>query len=98
MQCPKCQFENREGAIFCIECGTKLEINCSKCNHLNPPASKFCEECGKKYQVDPSNIKGKAASFKCHICEHVILVLKKQLMNTWKQKQLLLSRRQLIKL
>ena len=39
----------------------------------------ICEECGKKYRVDPSNIKGKAASFKCHICEHVILVLKKQL-------------------
>jgi len=39
----------------------------------------ICEECGKKYRVDPSKIKGKAASFKCHICEHVILVLKKRL-------------------
>jgi predicted Zn finger-like uncharacterized protein len=39
----------------------------------------ICEECGKKYQVDPSNIKGKAASFKCHICRHVIMVLKAQL-------------------
>jgi len=46
MKCPECQFDNREGAKFCIDCGTKLEINCSKCNHLNPPASKFCEECG----------------------------------------------------
>ena len=36
----------------------------------------ICEECGKKYRVDPSKIKGKAASFKCHVCRHVIIVLK----------------------
>ena len=46
MKCPECRFDNREGAKFCIECGTKLEIHCSKCSHLNPPGSKFCEECG----------------------------------------------------
>ena len=51
MRCPKCQFENREGAKFCIECGTNLEINCSKCSHLNPPESKFCEECGSKLSL-----------------------------------------------
>ena len=36
----------------------------------------ICEECGKKYRVDPSKINGKAASFKCHDCGHVIMVLK----------------------
>jgi predicted Zn finger-like uncharacterized protein len=36
----------------------------------------ICEECGKKYRVDPSKINGKAASFKCHVCGHVIMVLK----------------------
>ena len=51
MQCPHCQFDNREGAKFCIECGNKLEINCSKCSHLNPPSSKFCEECGSKLNL-----------------------------------------------
>ena len=51
MRCPECQFDNREGAMFCIECGTKLEINCSKCNHVNPPASKFCEACGTKLNL-----------------------------------------------
>ena len=24
MKCPKCQFENPEGAKFCIECGHKF--------------------------------------------------------------------------
>jgi class 3 adenylate cyclase/tetratricopeptide (TPR) repeat protein len=53
MKCPGCQFDNREGAKFCIECGKKLEIDCSNCNHLNPPASKFCEECGAKLNLHP---------------------------------------------
>jgi len=35
-----------------------------------------CKECGKKYRVDFSKIKGKAASFKCHVCSHVIMVFK----------------------
>ena len=45
MQCRKWQFDNREGAKFCIENEAKLEINSLKCSYLNPPASKFCEMC-----------------------------------------------------
>ena len=36
----------------------------------------ICEECGKKYRIDPSKIKGKAASFKCRYCTHLIVVSK----------------------
>ena len=36
----------------------------------------ICEKCKKKYRVDPSKINGKAASFKCHACSHVIVVAK----------------------
>jgi predicted Zn finger-like uncharacterized protein len=36
----------------------------------------ICEECGKKYRVDLAKIKGKAASFKCQVCSHVIMVHK----------------------
>ena len=46
MKCPKCQFENREDAKFCNECGSKLEIACSSCGKINPLSSKFCNECG----------------------------------------------------
>ena len=46
MQCPKCQFENVDGAKFCNECGCKLEISCPECSKINPPGSKFCNECG----------------------------------------------------
>ncbi|UCE55250.1 MAG: AAA family ATPase, partial [Desulfobacterales bacterium] len=46
MKCPKCQFDNREGAKFCKECGVKLELTCPKCGTRHTPSSKFCDECG----------------------------------------------------
>ena len=46
MICPECQFENREGAKFCNECGHKFELICSECGATNRPGAKFCDECG----------------------------------------------------
>ena len=46
MKCPKCQFDNREGARFCGECGHKFEISCPECGTNNRAENKFCNECG----------------------------------------------------
>ena len=46
MKCPKCQFENRERAKFCKECGANLEATCSECGTVYELGSKFCDECG----------------------------------------------------
>ena len=46
MQCPECQFENREGAKFCNKCGHKFDLTCPECGQIDPPESKFCSECG----------------------------------------------------
>ncbi|MGD9081778.1 MAG: zinc ribbon domain-containing protein, partial [Desulfobacterales bacterium] len=51
MKCPKCQFENREGAKFCNECGSKFELTCPECGVTNRPGSKFCDECGSKLSL-----------------------------------------------
>jgi len=51
MKCPKCQFNNREEAKFCKECGNKLELACPQCGNMNPPGSKFCDECGHDLTV-----------------------------------------------
>jgi len=46
MKCPKCQFENREGAKFCKKCGNRLELECPSCGYPYQPDSTFCDECG----------------------------------------------------
>lgn len=48
MKCPKCQFENREGAKFCLECGEKLELDCHQCGKTFPISAKFCDACGQR--------------------------------------------------
>jgi class 3 adenylate cyclase len=48
MQCPECQFDNREGVKFCEECGAKLDLKCPRCYAKIPPGRKFCGECGHK--------------------------------------------------
>jgi class 3 adenylate cyclase/predicted ATPase len=47
MKCPKCQFDNREDAKFCKECGNKLELACPQCGNAYTPGTKFCDECGQ---------------------------------------------------
>jgi predicted Zn finger-like uncharacterized protein len=42
----------------------------------------ICEECGKKYRIDPDKIKGRAASFKCRACAHLIVVSKPKPVDT----------------
>ena len=59
MKCQKCQFENREEAIFCRKCGASLEqeIVCQDCGSPNPADSGFCEKCGHTLaepQIAPS--------------------------------------------
>ena len=48
MRCPKCQFDNREEAKFCEECGAKFELECPACNAIIPIGRKFCGDCGEK--------------------------------------------------
>jgi class 3 adenylate cyclase/tetratricopeptide (TPR) repeat protein len=51
MRCPECQFDNREGANFCNECGYKFELTCPECGTTNRVGSKFCDECGTKLSL-----------------------------------------------
>ena len=48
MKCPKCGYENREGAGFCGECGQSFVAakTCPQCRHANPQGNKFCDKCG----------------------------------------------------
>ncbi|HEA67070.1 MAG TPA: adenylate/guanylate cyclase domain-containing protein [Desulfobacterales bacterium] len=62
MKCPKCQFENREGAKFCLKCGEELKFKCPKCSKHLPNEAMFCDECGHKLTL-PSEPPTKDLSF-----------------------------------
>ena len=51
MKCPQCQFDNREEAKFCSECGQKLERACPACGNLIRLGAKFCDDCGHNLTV-----------------------------------------------
>ncbi|MFQ5895134.1 MAG: adenylate/guanylate cyclase domain-containing protein [Nitrospinota bacterium] len=46
MRCPACQHENREGALFCEQCGARLERACPHCGDAVRPGARFCDRCG----------------------------------------------------
>jgi len=57
MKCQKCEFENPDGAKFCIECASPMEFHCPNCGEITPASGKFCKECafdlGKPREVPP---------------------------------------------
>ena len=64
MNCPKCNKELRQGAKFCVFCGTKLAEQtvetppksnvCPKCNKELREGAKFCTACG--YKLESGNV------------------------------------------
>src|SRR6516225_9206880 len=47
MICTQCQSENSSDAIFCDQCGVRLETACPKCGEPNRQGAKFCRNCGQ---------------------------------------------------
>jgi class 3 adenylate cyclase len=47
MICPQCQRENLTDAIFCDQCGLRLETVCSHCGEPNRRGATFCRICGQ---------------------------------------------------
>ncbi len=47
MQCPQCQAQIPIDAVFCNECGSRLETACGSCGEANRLGSKFCKKCGQ---------------------------------------------------
>jgi hypothetical protein len=66
--CPQCKTKNPQNAIFCVNCGCKLDknlnIKCPSCGTENTNNAKFCVGCGEKInqetiKEEPKKIKPK---------------------------------------
>ena len=53
MKCPRCQHESPADAVFCQECGSRLEVPCPGCGTTNQLGAKFCKKCGQPVAVMP---------------------------------------------
>ena len=57
MTCPRCRHDNPGDAVFCQECGTRLETACPSCGTANQLGAKFCKKCGQRLsgpQAEPA--------------------------------------------
>ncbi|HIU59410.1 MAG TPA: zinc ribbon domain-containing protein, partial [Candidatus Scatosoma pullistercoris] len=46
--CPRCAFENKDGAKFCVKCGQALDKHCPKCDSVVEPDELYCHVCGTR--------------------------------------------------
>jgi class 3 adenylate cyclase len=46
VRCARCSADNRDGAAYCIECGSVLGELCPSCGGAVEPRARFCGACG----------------------------------------------------
>ncbi len=70
MKCSKCGNELMSGAVFCDNCGNKVEFSpaivCPKCGSKCASGTEYCGECGTK--IVPSSASGAASATSKRIC------------------------------
>src|SRR5262249_48118718 len=58
MICQQCHSENSSNAIFCDQCGARLETACPKCGEPNRHGAKFCRNCGQTIDQPQRTVSG----------------------------------------
>src|SRR5262245_52316858 len=53
MKCPRCQHESPADAVFCQECGTRLELACPGGGAAIQLVAEFRKKCGGAVAVPP---------------------------------------------
>jgi class 3 adenylate cyclase/tetratricopeptide (TPR) repeat protein len=48
VNCSQCRVQNAADAVFCENCGSRLEVACPNCGGANRLGAKFCNKCGQR--------------------------------------------------
>src|SRR5215218_2168699 len=54
MVCRTCTTPNADGAKFCVECGSGLQLVCPSCGAAHAAEQRFCAECGTALSGAPA--------------------------------------------
>jgi class 3 adenylate cyclase/predicted ATPase len=74
MLCSRCRHENPADAVFCQECGARLEAACPSCGTANQSSAKFCKKCGgalTTVAAGPASLAGKSPSPQTYTPKHL---------------------------
>ncbi len=55
MKCHRCNAENREGMLYCENCGASLNLVCPSCGAATIPGKRFCGACGAFLATGPAS-------------------------------------------
>ena len=77
MFCPRCQADNRAGALFCGECGAPIDVICAACGASVAATNKFCDSCGASLRAGaPDRVPARFASPErytpAHLAERIL--------------------------
>jgi class 3 adenylate cyclase/tetratricopeptide (TPR) repeat protein len=97
MNCLQCQAQNPGDAVFCENCGSRLEVVCPNCGGATRLGAKFCKKCGQRLlEAAPAALvtAGKFGSVEAYTPRHLaekILISKNALQGERKQVTVLFA-------
>jgi uncharacterized RDD family membrane protein YckC len=77
MTCTRCGHSSPDSAVFCVNCGRKMEPGCWECGADNPAEASFCHSCGsnlktqREQQGESSHTPLAGAQMSCPRCMRV---------------------------
>jgi len=73
MECLQCEAQNPGDAVFCENCGSRLEVVCPNCGGANRLGAKFCKKCGQRLlEAAPASLtSGKFSSVETYTPKHL---------------------------
>jgi len=96
VDCLQCQAKNTSDALFCENCGSRLEVACPNCGGASRLGAKFCKKCGQQLpEAAPASVTaGKFGSVESYTPKHLaekILTSKSSLEGERKQVTVLFA-------
>jgi class 3 adenylate cyclase len=72
VNCTACRTQNSADAVFCENCGSRLEVACTSCGGVNNPRAKFCKKCGQQLpEPEATSVTQKFGSVDAYTPKHL---------------------------